>query len=215
MTPEERKSFRLAIVDTEFSDLDLSLCELLEVAILIVDLDLNEHARKSWIADNSILKSAKARMSPEVLEMHTKSGLLAEIEKHVWAPPSKVLDDRRNAAVEITEFLMAHTFGPKLTRMTGFSVHTDREVLRNQASEVKWDDFFHYRLCNVSTPREMARWWSPSAALAEVDKKENLPHRAMIDCERVVFELKHYKEKIFDAVTLADEHHRNFPKVSR
>jgi oligoribonuclease (3'-5' exoribonuclease) len=186
MTPEERKSFRLAIVDTEFSDLDLSLCELLEVAILIVDLDLNEHARKSWIADNSILKSAKARMSPEVLEMHTKSGLLAEIEKHVWAPPSKVLD-----------------------------VHTDREVLRNQASEVKWDDFFHYRLCNVSTPREMARWWSPSAALAEVDKKENLPHRAMIDCERVVFELKHYKEKIFDAVTLADEHHRNFPKVSR
>lgn len=195
MTPEDRKNFRLLITDTEFTDLNLQHCELLEVAMLVVDLDLNEHARQSWIADAGILGPAKARMSPEVLEMHTKSGLLAEIAETV-----ERTGNAPRASVEIAKFLKAHTFGPKLTRMTGFTVHSDREVLRNQATEIKWDDFIHYRLCNVSTPREMARWWCPSAALEEVDKKENLPHRAMIDCERVLFELKHYKKEIFDRV---------------
>ncbi len=194
MTLEDRSNFRLVIVDTEFTDLNPQLCELLEVAILVVDLDLKEHARQSWIADASVLGPARARMSDYVLDMHTKSGLLAEIEKTEYRTHGV------KPHVQISEFLKAYTHGPNLTRMTGFSVHTDREVLRNQANEVKWDEFFHYRLCNVSVLREMARWWCPSAALEEVDKKENLPHRAMIDCERVVSELKHYKEKIFDRV---------------
>ncbi len=191
MNPEDRAKFRLEILDVETSDLDTRFCEIFEIATIVTDLELNEIARKSWIADRYSLERGKARMSPEVLEMHTRSGLLAEIadaEIHTGS-----------AKADIEAFLKQHTFGPKFTRLTGFSVHFDREVLRHN-TDIDWDSFIHYRLCNVSTLREMARWWSPSAALDEVDKKENLPHRAMVDCERVLFELKHYKKYIFDCV---------------
>ncbi len=187
MTPEERSTFRLLITDIEASDLDRQYCEVLEVSLLVVDLDLKEHARQTWIADRRSLDRAKSRMSEYVLEMHTRSGLLAEISNIPLSP---------KANTEIEAFVKTHTHGPKLTRMTGFSVHFDREALGH--ADIDWDKLVHYRLCNVSTLREAARWWSPDRALHDVDKKEHLPHRSMVDCERVLQELKHYKAVLFD-----------------
>ena len=74
--------------------------------------------------------------------------------------------------------------------MCGNSICQDRRFLANYMP--KLEDFFHYRNLDVSTLKELARRWKPSAM--EGFKKAQ-KHTALADIHESIDELIHYREQ--------------------
>ena len=56
--------------------------------------------------------------------------------------------------------------------------------------------FFHYRIIDVSTVKELTWRWLPK--VAEACPKKKYMHRALDDILESISELKYYKDSIFD-----------------
>ena len=55
------------------------------------------------------------------------------------------------------------------------------------------EDFFHYRIIDVSSIKELAKRWYPS--LPPYEKKND--HLALSDIKESINELKYYRERVF------------------
>ncbi|MDQ1355812.1 MAG: oligoribonuclease [Acidimicrobiaceae bacterium] len=174
----------LAWMDLEMTGLDPSHDTIVEIATLITDDDLNVLAEGPDLVITAEA-AALAAMADVVRNMHTKSGLLAEIE----ASSTTVAE----AGKATLDFLRQHIPNPRTVPLCGNSIGTDRRFLAIFLPDI--DNHLHYRSVDVSTVKELARRWYPEA-YAGAPKKAG-GHRAMDDIRESVAELAYYRRSLF------------------
>ncbi len=164
--------------------LDPSRHVIVEIATLVTDDDLRIVAEGPDLvihADEAQL----AQMDEFVRNMHTRSGLLSEIESSTLT----LVD----AGARTLAFLAEHLDEPRTVPLAGNSIGTDRRFLATQLPEL--ESYFHYRSVDVSTVKELARRWYPDLLKAAPPKKTT--HRAMEDIKESVAELAYYRTALF------------------
>jgi len=175
---------RLVWIDCEMTGLDLSVDELVEVAVVITDFELNVLDPGFQI----VIKpddSALAHMNDFVTKMHESSGLLEEI------PNGVSLADAEFQVLEYIQRFVPEGKAP----LAGNTIGTDRMFLARYMPRV--DRWLHYRNVDVSSVKELARRWYPRAYFNAPAKDGG--HRALADIRESVRELAYYRETVFVA----------------
>ncbi|MFH8368786.1 oligoribonuclease [Streptomyces sp. NPDC018031] len=174
---------RMVWIDCEMTGLSLSDDALIEVAALVTDSELNILGDG---VDIVIRPPAEALVTmPEVVrEMHTASGLLAELDGG-----TTLADAQR----QVLDYVRAHIPEPGKAPLCGNSVGTDRGFLLRDMPEL--EAHLHYRIVDVSSIKELARRWYPRAYFNSPPKSGN--HRALADIRESIAELRYYREAVF------------------
>jgi oligoribonuclease len=174
---------RLVWIDCEMTGLDVVNDALIEVAALVTDFEL------TVLGDgvDIVIKppaEALAQMNPVVTEMHTRSGLLAELDGGV---------DLATAEATVLDYI--REFVPEAGRapLAGNTVGTDRLFLSRDMPTL--ETYLHYRIVDVSSIKELARRWYPRTYFASPEKHGN--HRALADIQESIEELRYYRAAIF------------------
>jgi oligoribonuclease len=174
---------RLVWIDCEMTGLDLSRDALVEIACIVTDGELK--ALDGGI-DVLIKPPAEAldSMDEVVREMHTSSGLLAEL------PAGLTLGEAQDL---VLAYIRQHVPESRKVPLCGNSIATDRSFLARDMPEL--DTFLHYRMVDVSSIKELARRWYPRAYFASPEKHGG--HRALADIQESIRELRYYREAVF------------------
>jgi oligoribonuclease len=173
----------LVWIDCEMTGLDLSRDALVEIACLVTDGDLK-------ILDdgiNLVIKppAESLQTMPELVrQMHTTSGLLAELDAGI------TLDQ---AQEQVLAYIKGHIKDSRRVPLCGNSIATDRAFLARDMPEL--DSFLHYRMIDVSSIKELSRRWFPRAYFASPEKHGG--HRALADIRESVQELRYYRDAVF------------------
>jgi oligoribonuclease len=176
----------LAWMDLEMTGLDPDRHVIVEIATLITDDSLQIVAVGPDIVVHASPEQLQS-MDDVVTAMHTRSGLLPEIEA------SSV--DVASAGAETLAFLESHIPQARTVPLCGNSIGTDRRFLARHLPEI--DNFLHYRSVDVSTIKELCRRWYPEALNAAPRKTGS--HRALDDIRESVAELAYYRSAVFRA----------------
>jgi oligoribonuclease len=174
---------RLVWIDCEMTGLDLTNDALVEIACIVTDGELN--ALDEGL-DVVIKPPAEAvdGMSEVVREMHTTSGLLAQLPDGISLAEAQEL---------VLAYIRQHVPESRKVPLCGNSIATDRSFLARDMPEL--DDFLHYRMVDVSSIKELARRWYPRAYFASPEKHGG--HRALADIRESIRELRYYREAVF------------------
>jgi len=168
-------------IDMEMSGLDPEIERVLEIAIVITDAQLNTVAEAPVLVihqPDSLLDA----MDNWNKSTHRKSGLIDRVKASSLT--------EAQAEEQMTAFLAQHV--PKgVSPICGNSVHQDRRFLVKYLP--KLDEYFHYRLIDVSTLKELARRWKPEVLNGMVKHGK---HEALADIHESIAELKYYREQI-------------------
>ncbi len=157
---------------------------IVEIATLITDNDLELVAE----GPNLVLAATPeqlAQMDPVVKDMHTRSGLLDQIDASTLT--------LAEAGAQTLAFLNEHIREPRTVPLCGNSIGTDRRFLATFLPDI--ENFLHYRSIDVSTIKELGRRWNP-AALSRAPVKAG-GHRAMDDIKESLAELRYYRGSLF------------------
>lgn len=171
----------LVWMDLEMSGLDPDRCQILEIATLVTDADLEIVAEGPDLVVHQPDEVLDA-MDEWCTTHHGQSGLTAAVRA------STISQDEAEA--HTLEFLKAHTAAGR-SPLCGNSIWQDRRFLARHMP--KLDGFLHYRLVDVSTIKELTRRWYPT--LEPVAKRES--HRALDDIRESIAELRHYRAHVF------------------
>jgi oligoribonuclease len=178
---------RMVWIDLEMTGLDTERHTIVEIAVLVTDsalelvddgIDLVVHATPSELA----------RMDDFVRNMHTKSGLLPEIEA-----TTRTLEA---AGAEVLEYLRARV-PENVAPLCGNSIGVDRRFLDRYLPAV--DRYVHYRSIDVSSLKELCRRWNPGVYKGRPDKSET--HRALDDIRESLEELRFYRDHFLQLPT--------------
>jgi oligoribonuclease len=174
---------RLVWIDLEMTGLDLERHRIVELAVLVTD------ARLEVLAEGLDLvvhqpPEVLANMDEFVRKMHTKSGLLPEIERS-----SLTLEAAGKQAIEYIKQFVPE---PGMAPMCGNSIGVDRRFLDRYLPVL--DRYLHYRSIDVSSLKELCRRWYPEAYKKRPSKTET--HRALDDIRESVAELRYYRDTI-------------------
>ncbi len=174
---------QLVWIDCEMTGLDLARDALVEIACIVTDGELNPLDEG---VDVVIKPPAEALDGmPEVVrEMHTASGLLAELAAGLTLAEAQDL---------VLGYVRKHVPQARRVPLCGNSIATDRAFLARDMPEL--DAFLHYRMIDVSSVKELARRWYPRAYFASPEKRGG--HRALADITESIRELRYYREVIF------------------
>lgn len=176
-------SDRLVWIDCEMTGLDISVDELIEVAVVITDFDLN-------VLDEGITvvikpdPAALANMSDFVRNMHSESGLLAELESGM---------SLSDAEFAVNEYILKHVPVQQQAPLAGNTIGTDRMFLAKYMPRI--DHWLHYRNVDVSSVKELSRRWYPRAYIHAPVKGGG--HRALADIQESIRELAYYRQAVF------------------
>lgn len=174
----------LAWMDLEMTGLDPQRHTIVEIATLVTDDELEVVALGPDLVVH-VEAAQLDRMDSYVRDMHTRSGLLAEIESSTLS--------LADAGAATLEFLKEHVPQKHSVPLAGNSIGTDRRFLSLQLPEI--DDWLHYRSVDVSSVKELCRRWYPDV-LAGAPPKGGA-HRAMGDIKESVAELAYYRTAVF------------------
>jgi oligoribonuclease len=181
---------RLVWIDLEMTGLDLQRHQIVELAVLVTDAQLEV------LADGLDLvvhqpPEVLAEMDDFVRKMHTKSRLLAEIERS-----SLTLEGAGKQAIE---YIKGFVPEPGTAPLCGNSIGVDRRFLDRYLPDL--DSYLHYRSIDVSSLKELCRRWYPEAYKKRPSKTE--AHRALDDITESVAELRYYRDTIMQPPTVA------------
>jgi oligoribonuclease len=171
-------------MDLEMTGLDPATDVIVEIATLVTDDDLTIVAEGPDLVVHQP-DDALATMDAFVVDMHTRSGLLAAVRS---SPVS--LED---AGARTLAFIKEHAPDPRTVPLCGNSIGTDRRFLAIYLPEI--EEYLHYRSVDVSSVKELVRRWYPSVR-ANRPKKVGL-HRALDDIRESVEELRYYRDHVF------------------
>jgi oligoribonuclease len=178
-----RVNDRLVWIDCEMTGLDIERDALVEIACLVTDAELT-------LLDEGvdvIIKppaEALAGMPEVVREMHTASGLLAELPSGITVAEAQDI---------VLSYVRGHVGEPKRAPLCGNSIATDRWFIARDMPDL--DAYLHYRMVDVSSIKELTRRWYPRAYFASPDKHGG--HRALADITESVQELRYYRDAVF------------------
>lgn len=176
-------SDRLVWIDCEMTGLDLEVDELVEIAVVITDFELN-------VLDpglSIVIKpdpSALENMNDFVRDMHTTSGLLEEI------PGGKSLAE---AEYEVLEYVLKFAPTARTAPLAGNTIGTDRMFIAKFMPRL--DNHLHYRSVDVSSIKELSRRWYPRIYFNAPEKHGG--HRALADILESIRELDYYRRAAF------------------
>ncbi len=165
--------------DCEMTGLDIDKDEICEIAVIVTDDQLKPVDEGIQI----VIKpsdSAMANMGEFVRQMHTDSGLLAELDSGVSI---------ESAQEQVLAYLAKFITEPKTAPLAGNSIGTDRMLIIRQMP--KLDAFLHYRNIDVSSLKELVRRWYPRVYF-QLPKKIG-SHRALADIRESIQELAYYR----------------------
>lgn len=174
---------RLVWIDCEMTGLDLERDELVEVAVYVTDFELE-------VLDEGLdlvircSDEALAQMSDFVREMHTTSGLLAEIPHGI---------SLKEAEEQVLAYVKRHVPAARTAPLAGNTIGTDRAFLSRDMPEL--DAHLHYRSVDVSAIKELSRRWYPRAYFNAPEKHGG--HRASADILESIRELRYYRRTVF------------------
>jgi oligoribonuclease len=176
---------RIVWIDCEMTGLSLERDALIEVAALVTDFELNQLGDG---VDLVITPPAEAleQMDEFVREMHTSSGLLAELGA------GTTMED---AQAQVLDYVREWVPEPRKAPLGGNTVATDRGFLARDMPEL--EAHLHYRIIDVSSIKELSRRWYPRAYFNSPKKSGG--HRALADIRESIAELRYYREAVFVA----------------
>lgn len=172
-------------MDCEMTGLDLSIDELVEVAVVITDYDLQPVHDGFQIVIKPD-QSALDNMNDFVRTMHTESGLITEIPNGV---------SLADAEYAVNEYILRYVPTPLQAPIAGNTIGTDRAFLAKYMPRV--DAHLHYRSVDVSSIKELAKRWFPRVYFNAPTK--NGGHRALADILESIRELDYYRKAGFVA----------------
>uniref|UniRef100_A0A7S0RKY5 Exonuclease domain-containing protein n=1 Tax=Pyramimonas obovata TaxID=1411642 RepID=A0A7S0RKY5_9CHLO len=173
----------LVWIDLEMTGLDLEKDVILQIAVLITDGDLESVIEGPELVIHQS-EEVLQNMNDWCIEHHGKSGLTEAVRQ------SKLT--MRDAENQVLHFVQQHV-KPKEGIVAGNSVHVDVSFLKKDMKELC--DYFHYRILDVSTVKELAKRWYPSS-FSKAPKKM-LAHTAMSDIRESLAELRYWRQAIF------------------
>ena len=173
----------LVWIDCEMTGLDITIDELVEVAVVITDYDLVAVDPGFAIVIKPD-KSAFDNMGEFVTNMHRESGLLEEI------PNGVTLAD---AEFAVNEYILKYVPTAQTAPLAGNTIGTDRAFLAKYMPRV--DSHLHYRNIDVSSIKELSRRWFPRVYFNAPAKDGG--HRALADIRESIRELEYYRKAVF------------------
>ncbi|MFY9510176.1 MAG: oligoribonuclease [Rubrivivax sp.] len=171
-------------IDLEMTGLYPDTDRIIEVAVVVTDPQLTVRVEGPVFAvhqSDAVLDGMDAWNKGT----HGKSGLIDRVKA------SSV--DEATAEAQVIAFLQQYVPKGK-SPMCGNSICQDRRFLARTMP--KLEDFFHYRNLDVSTLKELAKRWKPSAL--EGFKKAQA-HTALADIHESIDELLHYRSTLLQA----------------
>ncbi|KAM4545655.1 small fragment nuclease [Odontesthes bonariensis] len=178
-------SQRMVWVDLEMTGLDIEKDQIIEMACIITDSNLNILAE----GPNLIIKQPDELldgMSEWCKEHHGKSGLTQAVRDSTIT--------LEQAEYEFLSFVRQHT-PPGQCPLAGNSVHADKRFLDKFMPQFMYH--LHYRIIDVSTIKELSRRWFPAEYKMGPHKKGT--HRALDDIQESIKELRYYRANVFKA----------------
>ena len=182
--PTERAlNDRIVWIDCEMTGLSLANDALIEVAALVTDFELNQLGDG---VDLVIKPPAEAleQMDDFVRDMHTTSGLLADLDHGI------AMDQ---AQAQVLDYVREWVPEARRAPLGGNTVGTDRGFLARDMPEL--EAHLHYRIIDVSSIKELSRRWYPRAYFNSPKKAGG--HRALADIRESIAELRYYREAVF------------------
>ncbi|WAQ85120.1 hypothetical protein PtA15_5A694 [Puccinia triticina] len=186
-TPAMPAETHLVWIDCEMTGLDLTVDQIIEIACIITDKDLQELDDGIQFVIH-VEQPVLDRMGPWCQKQHGKSGLS---EACLRSPHTLAEVDQK-----IRRYLEHHLPGLEgKAVLAGNSVYADKMFLDKDLPLVS--QYLHYRLVDVSSIKELARRWEPK--LVELAKPASIPskHRALDDIRDSISELRFYQKHFF------------------
>ncbi|KAM4620095.1 small fragment nuclease [Polymixia lowei] len=180
-------SQRMVWVDLEMTGLDIDKDQIIEMACIITDSELNVLAEGPNLIINQSDELLDG-MSDWCKEHHGKSGLTQAVRD------SNI--SLQQAEYEFLSFIRQHT-PPGQCPLAGNSVHADKKFLDKFMPQFMYH--LHYRIIDVSTIKELCRRWFPEEYKMTPQKKAS--HRALGDIRESIKELQFYRANVFKSQT--------------
>lgn len=168
-------------LDLEMTGLDPFRDQIIEIATLVTDNDLNVLAEGPVIAISQP-EHILAGLDDWNSEHHGQSGLLDRVRASGH--------DEQSAERETLDFLERHVPAGE-SPLCGNSICQDRRFLARCMPRL--ESYFHYRNLDVSSLKILAQRWAPKVAESF---KKNSAHLAMEDIKESIAELRHYREHL-------------------
>ena len=168
-------------IDLEMTGLDPETMVILEIASIVTDSELNIIAEGPHLAIN-YPESVLANMEEWSRTHHQASGLLDRVKSSAY--------DCSSAEQETLKFVSAYC-GKGESPLCGNTIWQDRRFLVKHMPLL--ESYFHYRLIDVSTIKELVKRWYPDFPVYQ--KKKD--HLALSDISESIDELKYYRANIF------------------
>lgn len=172
----------LVWMDLEMTGLDPDTCKVLEIATIVTDSQLNVLAEGPVMAihqSDEILDG----MDEWCTKTHGESGLTQRCKDSTLTEED---------AIEKTIEFLTHYVPQGVSPLCGNSISQDRRFL--QRHMIRLDEYFHYRIIDVSSVKELVRRWKPDV-LNGFTKKGT--HLAIDDIRESIAELVYYRQHIF------------------
>jgi oligoribonuclease len=165
-------------IDLEMTGLYPDTDRIIEIAVVVTDANLEKRIEGPVFAVHQTDETLD-KMDAWNKGTHGRSGLIDRVKASTVS--------EAEAAAQTIAFLKQYVPKGK-SPMAGNSICQDRRFLANYMPEL--ESFFHYRNLDVSTLKELAKRWKPSAL--EGFKKAQA-HTAMADIHESIDELVHYR----------------------
>lgn len=166
-------------IDLEMTGLEPQQDQIIEIATIVTDKDLNILEEGPVIAIHQADEIING-MDEWNTRHHGDSGLVDRVRSSRYSI--------RDAELQTLEFLKRYV-PAGASPMSGNSICQDRRFMARLMPEL--EDFFHYRNLDVSTLKELARLWKPEL-LKGFEKKG--AHLALDDIRESIDEMKYYRE---------------------